>query len=256
VLALSWIPSLAFSGCSPDAGLGSLGGGDGPDGSFEDVRALDSAAGDERKGDDATGNCAEAREQLLSPIDAISTGDVTVLAGSPAVRTVYSDASAGGTQAAGAYPRLYLNLETATKVAVTDRTAASSLDWDLAIKRPILFTNGCDAGPGRGGAVLLEGKDFDSVTSADAAGKVFLEECFFESDCAPKVDATGAVKTSFDGWYDYDQSTNALSPRQGTWIVQGATGKVHKVQILSYYGTLDGGAGQSGGRYLLKIGPL
>jgi hypothetical protein len=256
VLTLSWIPPLAWGGCSPDAGLGSLGGG-GPDAAhFEDVSPLDSAADDERTVDGAPGNCTDSREQLLQPIDAISSGEVMVLAGSPAVRTVYLDASAGGTQAAGANPRLYLNLETATKVAVTDRTAPSSLDWDLAIKRPIVFTNSGDAGAGRGGAVFLEGKDFDAVTAADVAGKELFAESFFESDCAPKVDATGAVKTSFDGWYDYDQTTNSLSPRHGTWIVRGATGGVHKVQILSYYGALDGGAGQSGGRYLLKVAAL
>jgi hypothetical protein len=47
-----------------------------------------------------------------------------------------------------------------------------------------------------------------------------------------------------------------LTPHAGTWIVKGATGKLYKVQILSYYATPDGGVGQAGGRYTLKVGAL
>ena len=200
--------------------------------------------------------CVEAREQLLHPIDLVSTGDVTVLAESAGVRTLYVDATTGGTQAANTNPRVYLNLETTTRIAVTDKSAAFSADWDLAIKRPILFTNSGDGGAGRGGAILLDGRAFDSVTAADAAGKTFAPESFVEADCTPKTDQTGAMRTSFDGWYDYDETTNQLSPHPGTWLVRGGTGKTYKLRILSYYGAPDGGAGQSGGRYLVQIAAL
>jgi hypothetical protein len=228
----------------------------GDDAGMADVAVEDGRAEGGGTIDARAGDCAYANEQVLKPIDAVSTGEVVVLAESSDVRTVYVDASAGGTQAASTHPRLYLNLETATRVGVTDKTAAFSVDWDLAIKRPILFTNSGDGGSGRAGAILLAGQDFDAVTSVDATGKTFAKESFFESDCTPKLDPTGAVKTSFDGWYDYDEATNVLAPHAGTWLVWGATGKVYKVQILSYYGAPDGGIGQSGGRYLLQIGAL
>gem|GEM_PF-937006 len=204
---------------------------------------------------EAGATCTAAREQLLKPIDAVSTGAVDVLATNGAVRTVYVDASAGGTAAASTNPRVYLSLDTAAKANVTDETAPTSTGWDLALKRAVLFTNSGDGGSGQGGAVLVT-KSFESVTAADASGKVFAAESFFEPDCTAKVDATGAVKTSFDGWYDYDMATNGLSPRAGTWLVKGATGKLFKLRIVSYYATPEGGVGQAGGRYQLEVGAL
>jgi hypothetical protein len=233
---------------SSDAGnVGTKDGGGGGDGS--------GPGDDGGKKEDAGASCTAAAEQLLKPIDAVSTGEVTVLSESAGIKTLFVDAAAGGTAGAATNPRLYLNLETASKVAVTDKTAAASTEWDLAIKRPILFTNGGDGGSGQGGAALIA-KDFDAVTTADTSGKTFAPESFFEADCTPKLDATGAVKTSFDGWYDYQTATNVLTPHAGTWLVKGATGKLYKVQILSYYATPDGGLGQSGGRYTLKVGAL
>jgi hypothetical protein len=207
---------------------------------------------------DATGvgRCAAAAEQLLLPVDLVSTGEVTVLGGIPGGKTLYVDASAGGTAAQSMNPRIYSNLETGTKVSETDRTARASLAWDLAIKRPILFSNGGDGGPGRGSAVFLPARDFESVSATDAAGQAFAGESFFEADCTPKLDATGVVRTSFDGWYDYDDSNNTLAPAAGTWLVKGGTGKLYKVRFLSYYATPDGGVGQAGGRYILDVGAL
>jgi hypothetical protein len=206
---------------------------------------------------DATGpRCREAAEQLLLPIDSVSTGDVTVLAESQGAKTIYVDASAGGTSAQAMNPRLYLNLETAKRVDVTDRSAATSTAWDLAIKRPILFTNGGDGGSGQGGSVFLADREFASVTSSDIASATFARESFFEADCTPKLDPTNAVSTTFVDWYDYDPSNNGVTPKAGTWLVKGGTGKIYKVRILSYYATPDGGTGMSGGRYTLEIGAL
>jgi len=200
--------------------------------------------------------CAAAWENLVNPIDLVSSGEVAVLGEAPGNKTLYVDASAGGTQAASTNPRLYLSLETASKVSVTDRSAMTSGAWDLAIKRPILFTNGGDAGRGQGGAVFLSEIDFASVDKDDATGRIFASESFFEADCTPKLDATGALRTSFDEWYDYDTSNNTLSPKRGTWLVKGTTGKVYKVRILTYYATPDGGIGPAGGRYTLEVGAL
>ena len=202
------------------------------------------------------GRCAAEWETLANPIDLVSSGEVVLLHETPGKKTLYVDASAGGTQAASTNPRLYLSLETASKVGVTDRSAATSGEWDLALKRPVLFTNGGDAGSGRGGAVFLSEIEFASVGADDARGRTFASESFFEADCTPKLDATGALRTSFDEWYDYDISNNTLSPKRGTWLVRGTTGKVYKVRILTYYATPDGGAGQAGGRYTLEVGEL
>jgi hypothetical protein len=252
---------VAFAGCSSDPNDG---GGAVPDGgvSTPDASVVDSGGKPDTglpvvdAGIDGAVTCTAAKEQLLKPIKSVATGEVTVLSETAGVKTVYVDGSAGGPQAAATNPRLYLNLETMTKVAVTDVTAETSTGWDVALKRPILFTNGGAGGPGSGGAVFLAGVDFDGVASADANGKTFAKEVFFDADCNPQVDPTGAVKTSFDGWYDYNTADNTLTPKAGTWLVKGGTGKLFKVQILSYYATPDGGTGMAGGRYTLRVAAL
>ncbi|NOU28635.1 MAG: hypothetical protein HOO96_12075 [Polyangiaceae bacterium] len=234
---------------SADAGVEPDGGASVADGSAAIVDGGDA-------GIDAGPTCTAAKEQLLKPIDTVSTGEVTVLADSGGLRTVYVDASAGGTAAQGTNPRIYINLETATRAPVTDRSAASSTAWDLAIKRPVLFANSGDGGPGTGGGIFFPGKSLGELTAADAAGKTFPRETFFDAECNALLDPTGAVKTSFDGWYDYDGATNQVTPKAGAWIIRGGTGKLYKVRIDGYYATGDGGVGMSGGRYLLTVGAL
>src|SRR5262249_17813204 len=157
--------------------------------------------------------------------------------------------SAGGLGPDAMNPRVYLDLAAGARVAVTDRSAGASTAWDLALKRPVLFTNSGDGGPGKGGAVYLD-KPFAQVTTAAASGMFFPPERFFDADCNPLLDAMNAVKTSFDGWYDYDVASHKVTPAMGTWLVKGATGKLYKVQFVSYYATRDGGEGMAGGRYL------
>lgn len=215
-----------------------------------------STGADSGTGGSGGGACTSAMDQLLNPVEKPSTGEVKILSADDGVKTVYVDASAGGTQESSKNPRVYLNLETAQKIAVTDRTATTSTQWDLAIKRPVIFTNSGHGGTGQGGAVFLVGTSFDGVTSADAGGKAFAGERFVDDQCNPQVDQTNAVKTSFDAWYDYDQATNGVSPKAGTWLVKGATGKLYKLEITSYYANPDGTVGQAGGRYTLRIGAL
>jgi len=206
-------------------------------------------------GGGAGGTCSAAREKLLTPIATASAAEVLVLSEAGGAKTLYVDASAGGTQAAAQNPRVYLSLETGARVDVSDVAAASSQAWDIAIKRPVIFTNSGDGGPGQGGAVYVD-KAFDSVTAADADGKTFLTEKFFDADCNASLDQTGAVKTALDGWYDYNPAGNVVTPKSGTWIIKGASAKSYKLQVLQYYATSDGGVGQAGGRYTLKIGAL
>jgi hypothetical protein len=202
------------------------------------------------------GGCSSAMQELLKPVDAVSPAEVTVLASDASVRTLFVDATAGGSQQAAQSPRVYLNLESGTKVQLSDVAAKSSTEWDLAIKRPVLFTNVGHGGPGQGGAVFLPGKGFAEVTAADGADKTYATETFLDTECNPIVDQIGSVKTSFDGWYDYDTSNNSLTPRAGAWLVRGGTGKAYKIEILSYYATPDGGVGQAGGRYTMKVQAL
>ena len=201
--------------------------------------------------------CTAALEALMKPIDKVTTGAVTILdEGNPTTgRTVYVDATAGGAAQASTNPRTYVSLTTATRVDVTDKTAKTSADWDLALERAVLFTNGGHGGPGSGSAVYVP-KPFADVGASDAIGKTFPEERFVDAACDPIVDQTNAVKTTFDGWYDYDLATSRVSPKSGTFLVKGAKGELFKVAVLQYYATPDGGSGISGANYVLRIGKL
>jgi len=210
--------------------------------------------------DAAPAECSAARETLMKPVDKVSTGEITVLETNGTTVTLLIDGTAGGGGPTAAMnPRIYINLETRQRVDVTDKTAATSNAWDLAIKRPVLFTNSGDGGGGQGGAVLIT-KAFDAVTVADAAGKTFAPESFLDLNCNPKVDQTNAIRTSFDGWYDYDLATNVVTPRVNTtWIVRGANGtKLFKLALLNFYSLGDGGVGGSANsaRYTVKLAPL
>lgn len=169
--------------------------------------------------------------------------------------TLYVNATAGGQDGAATHPWLFIALSTATKVEVNDLTSLQSLDWDLALKRALIYGNGGEGGPGQGASAFLD-KDFASVTSADAAGVDFVSEDFFDDDCNAIVDLTGAPSTSFSTWYNYDPATHVLSPVAGTWLVRGATGKLFKLRFKSYYATPSGGMGSASGAYLLEIGAL
>lgn len=198
-------------------------------------------------------SCTAAYDEALGPVASVSTGEVKVLGTDGATKTIFVDATAGGMQGSATNPRVYVNLDTGTRVDVSDVDARSSTAWDLAIKRPILFANGGDGGPGQGGAALVD-KDFAAVTAADVPE--LAPESFFDAECTAKKDATNALLTSFDGWYDYAQSGNRLSPRAGTWIVKGGSGKVYKLRVLSYYANPDGTTGDVSARYTLEVAPL
>jgi HmuY protein len=201
------------------------------------------------------GSCSAALQTALLPVEKVSNGEVTVLKTEGTTKTLFVDASAGGAAQAATEPRVYLDLTNTSRVDISDVAAATSTNWDLALERSYLFTNGGQGGPGQGGAVFLEGKDESAVTTADAAG--ITAEKFVDDTCTAIPDRSGrGVKTTFDDWYDYNQSNNLLTPADGTYLVRGATGKLFKVRILEYYATPDGGKGEAGGRFTLRVTPL
>jgi hypothetical protein len=198
--------------------------------------------------------CSAVVQQFLDPIDSVSTGEVTVISDVSGVKTVYIDATAGGFMPTEA--RVYVNLGSVTRVTLTDKQAPTSTMWDLALKRYVIFTNSGDAGPGMGGSLALT-KPFDQVTMADAMGKTLAVEQFVDKDCNPIMDMLGGVNTTLSGWYTYNMQTMAVAPKANlTYIVRGATGKLYKLAIQSYYATPEGGTSMTGARYLVKLAAL
>lgn len=195
--------------------------------------------------------CTQAREDALGPIDQVSEADVAVLDDAGGVVTLFIDASAGGISEQANNPWIYVDLAARARADVTDVTADADASWDLALKRPVLRSNSGDGGyAGAGGSVRLD-EPFDAVTSADAAA-AFETEAWFDADCNLLTDVTGAIATTFDGWYDYKNTV--VTPGAGTWLVRGGDGtSVFKLEVLDYYANPDGSHGQAGGRYLVRV---
>lgn len=209
------------------------------------------------EGGNATGGCSQAAATLLGPVATVSTGDVQVVSSANGTKTIFVNASAGGPTQASRNARVYVSLTGGVKVDVSDEDATSSTDWDLSLKRHVIFTNGGHGGPGEGAAAFLAGRSFDSVDRALAEGAGLQSESFFDEECTPKLDPINAVQTTFSDWYEYQNEK--LSPRAGTWIVKGGSGALFKMEIVTYYGLRDGGVdpqAASGAMYVLKVAVL
>lgn len=198
--------------------------------------------------------CQQARENALGPIDSVSTGDVLELEPEGSSTVLFVDATAGGFGQSAQHPWVYLDLDTGSKVALTDVTMDADTTWDLALKRPVLRTNSGHGGYAGSGGAHRVAKSFESVTLADVLG-VVPTETWFDGECNLLVDQTGSIATTFVDWYLYEDMS--LSPKDETWIVRsGDGGTFFKVRILDYYATPDGGSGPTSARYRLRVEAL
>ena len=201
-----------------------------------------------------TSPCSGALRQELQLVDEVSPRAVTVLEMNGAELVVYVDATAGG--ADGTEPWVYLSLSTGQGVALTDLDALVSTDWDLALRRFVIRTNGGDSGPGQGGALRVN-LPWDSVDEGTLAGRMPPAEAWFDAECNLTTDtSTGDVITTFSGWDEYDLETHTLTPADAVYLTQGADGALYKVAILDYYSNPNGTHGTIPGRYRLRIAPL
>ncbi len=244
--------ALPLSACSSSTSGVTSDGGASADGAVADGGSTPGADGG---GSSGGTQCTAAREQSLPPIDKVSTGAVSVVSDAGGTKTIYVDASAGGSGNSGKSPRVYVDLGAGARVDVTDKSAATSKDWDLAIKRTVIFTNSGDGGPGTGGAATLS-KAFASVSAADVSAANPVAEAFFKADCELNVDQIGQLQTTFSGWYDYEESKNIPTPKPNvTYVVRGGTGRQYKVAIKAYDALPDGGSrnNASTGFYLLEV---
>jgi hypothetical protein len=210
---------------------------------------------DEDAGPGGATQCTAARKTHLLPLSKVSTADVKVVSTEGDVTTLYIDASAGGVTEAPKTPRVYIKLS-GERVDISDNAAFDSADWDLALKRVDIYTNSGDAGPGKGGAVLVQ-KDFADVTAADATD--IAAEKVFDEECKGLKDEAEFILTSFTGWYDYKVGGTGPSAKPGiTFVVRAADGTTkYKVGIVTYTGQSDGGVeGPAGGYFILKVAKL
>lgn len=127
----------------------------------------------------------------------------------------------------------------ADRKVVTADTDAVLADWDLAVQRTNWRTAGNLAG-GMGGAALLADP---SAVHVDTVGfAVDAEQPAAGPPGRPPVLANPALS----GWYDYDPTSHALSPKDVAFAVRSRSGGYFKLRVISY----------DSGQYALDIAPL
>jgi hypothetical protein len=153
----------------------------------------------------------------------------------PVVTEPAGDAFTTRVDASDAEAWIYFSFVSGGQVIPAD--PLNSLDWDLAFQRFHILSNGGASGVGGRAVALVAGQPFEGVTAAPTEGYV--------SDLPDGDDDDTIVDTPFeagDGWYDYDDTTNRLSPRANVYVVQTGPEVHYKLSILDYYDA----AGSSG----------
>jgi hypothetical protein len=117
----------------------------------------------------------------------------------------------------------------------TGKEATGERDWDIALLRFKIRTNGGIAGPGGVYVAQLEGQSYDDLTKAPDMG--------FAGDRPDSVgdagdtdpDPDNVFNSGADDWYDYNVKTHELSPKDITYVIASTEKQFFKFRIEKYY---------------------
>ncbi|GAB3705133.1 HmuY family protein [Spirosoma flavus] len=105
-------------------------------------------------------------------------------------------------------------------------TDSATNKWDVGFRATTIIVNGGPIRSGQGGAYVYTGT-FNALTSVPASAT------FAQDQSATSLAITAA---SGQGWYNYNTTTNIISPIPGkVLVVRTGDGKYAKMEILSYY---------------------
>lgn len=186
--------------------------------------------------------------QVLAIQTNVSTAPANFSTNPKGHTTLELDASLGGTVGAAQTSFLYLDLESAALVPLSDADALLSKDWQLGIERSVIRVNSADSGPGDVAVLEVTGTTFEQAQppALDAPG--WRVDDFVSDSCKVDVLALDFIKTAFGQWYDYDFDSHAISIRKDTvhFVHDRERGELFAVQIVSY----------EDGEYVLKWRPV
>ena len=127
---------------------------------------------------------------------------------------------------------VYFDLETASFISVSD--PATSTEWDLMIRRTSFATNSGASGPGLGGA---QWGDEGGYAGAAMAPTVGYDEDKRVPPPGPPVPEDQWIpgNVTLGEWFNYDEATMTVSPKDGFFVIRGADGaSYYKLKIYSY----------------------
>lgn len=120
---------------------------------------------------------------------------------------------------------MYFDFSRGSVVLVDDPKTG---DWDIAIRRHVIRTNGGATGPnGQAAIAAIEDQDFSAVVRVP-------DEAEFVSDVRAKK-RLHPYNPVVDRWYKYSYTTNVLLPKSIVYLVRTQDGKYAKMRIVSYY---------------------
>ncbi|RYF71671.1 MAG: hypothetical protein EOO39_13535 [Cytophagaceae bacterium] len=104
-------------------------------------------------------------------------------------------------------------------------TDSASTKWDIGFRGTSIIVNGGPIRSGQGGAYVYTGT-FEELTTVPTS-TTFAQD---------QSSALAIPAVSGSGWYNYNSSTNIVSPIPGrVLLIRTGDGKYAKVEILSYY---------------------
>jgi hypothetical protein len=119
-----------------------------------------------------------------------------------------------------------LDLETGQEVADGED------GWDLAFSRFRVRTNGGVSGDGGVQIAALEGQSFDALVRAPAEGwTVDRPDGELDDDAEPD----NVFNNGERDWYEYEQETHTLTPRDVTYAIATGDGHFYKLRFDAYY---------------------
>ncbi|AKF09092.1 HmuY family protein [Sandaracinus amylolyticus] len=123
----------------------------------------------------------------------------------------------------------YVDLHAAAVVTIAE--PATDATWDLALSRTLYRTSSGTSGPGQGGAIDTNVADPATVLELPSEGFVADDE---RTMPGPPGSPTYSGNGALEGWYAYDPTTHAVSPRATTYAIRLADGSVGRLVIRAY----------------------
>lgn len=124
----------------------------------------------------------------------------------------------------------------------------SDTDWDLAIQRFHLRTNGGAGGPADVRVAVLDGVSLADVTEAPSEGwaqdaEPMETEIPDDATMGAEPPPTTVISGDEDPWYDYDPTTHQLSPKERVYVLESTEGAYFALQVVDYYSPETADAG-------------
>lgn len=187
-------------------------------------------------------NTEAALLEALTPKDSVADAPALLVDEQADYTRLTIDASLGGGAAAAASSWVYVDTRRAEILAISDKEALESSEWDLAFKRSDIRLNSANSGPrGLRVARVEDVTDFIAYPMPDQSAQrtfTWKQDTFIDGyTCDPITFGQGSLQTAFGQWYNYDSTShNVSAPEDVVFVMYDSADNhnLYKIQIASY----------------------